>query len=197
MGGAAGDVRAYELYLLAAMAGRAPDALVDAALYRLRATRSEMRRENRRVNDRLRLRPGGVDAWVGILSGARIEGSRTTDGSRVSERHRFATWPDFEYEIEYDTGGMGWGLNRAEFVRAAGSVLPDGPPAPWTWLKAETLGEYEVLREIDTWGSYDSYAVRDRDGAYIFLSFSHGLFQEVAPLEVLDGQPVAQLRNDE
>ncbi|MEU3776881.1 hypothetical protein AB0F11_27465 [Streptomyces sp. NPDC032472] len=148
-----------------------------------------MRREWQRVTDLGPARPGRMYATLEFLKGARVGGSRRTNGSLVVERHRFATWPDFEYEVEYDTDGPGWMLNRAEFVRLSGSMPPDAPPAPWRCLKNEALAGFEVLREIDSWGSYDSYEVRDADGARLFLSFSHGLLLEVAPLESLPGQP--------
>ncbi|GHC38412.1 hypothetical protein [Streptomyces cinnamoneus] len=55
-------------------------------------------------------------------------------------------------------------MDRIEFVRAPGSAQPVGPPVPWSCLQREILHEYEYedVREIDTWGSYDAYSARGK-----------------------------------
>ncbi|MFF2198194.1 hypothetical protein [Streptomyces sp. NPDC058157] len=184
------DSRTYELWLLRVMDKRAPAPLMDAALARLGATHEEMERADARYHELTGTFKGRLAAELELLSGARIEGSRTKRGDLVVDRHRFASWPDFEYEFEYDPDGDGWYMERSEFVRAPGSTTPQGPPVPWAWLKEETLPQYEVLREIDHWGLYHSFAVRDAAGEYLFVSFIADLLQEVALLEVLDGEPV-------
>ncbi|MEV7545280.1 hypothetical protein [Streptomyces sp. NPDC089915] len=184
------DPHLHELWLLSGMDGRGPAPFVDAALARLGATHEEMEQATKRYQQLTDKRQGRLSAVLELLSGARIEGRRTRRGNLVVDRHRFASWPDFEYEVEYDPAGHGWFTEREEFVRAPGSTAPQGTPVPWAWLRDETLARYEVLREIDHWGLYHSFAVRDGAGEHLFLSFSSGLLQEVCLLEVLDGEPV-------
>ncbi len=189
------DSRIYELWLLCAMHRRETAPFVDAALARLGATHAEMEQAAERHRELTATFQGRLSAELELLSGARIEGSRTEHGNLVVDRHRFASWPEFEFEVEYDPAGHGWFPERAEFVRAPGSTTPPGPPVPWAWSRDETLAQYEVLREIDHWYPYHSFAVRDGAEEYLFVSFSCGLLQEVAPLEVLDGEPIERPRN--
>ncbi len=120
-----------------------------------------------------------------MLHGALPPVSRDVTGKLVRERYRFGSWPGFEYEVGYDPEGPGWSFDHTAFVRAPGTPLPDGPPGPptpWKHLKHEVLPRYEDVRVIDTWGSYDSYVVRDENGASLFLSSSRHLLLEIEPM---------------
>lgn len=164
-------VTEFQLYLLKTM--QPIQSLLDPALSALNCGKDQMLADAEAVSKSIMPGKGGsAHALKTILNDALIEHSRGT-GSDIFLYH-LPLWKEFAFRLELDDLPF---MKRVEFVRYTDFKEEI---APWRLLELDVKERFDEVREVDSWGTYNSYTARDpRVGDQIFLRFSWGLLQEV------------------
>ncbi|MFE4977974.1 hypothetical protein ACFRAR_38525 [Kitasatospora sp. NPDC056651] len=167
----------FQRYLLKVM--EPPTALLEAAVGRIESNGGMTRDVTEQISEMLRLGLGRAAEVRELVAGVRLPCSgRAVIGDSVAERYSLPLWPDFEFEMNFDSSGRH--LVRAEFFRSSGPPLPLGIPSPWNFVKSELFEDYDDVRDIDGWGHYETYsALSTESGGRYFFRFSWGLLQEI------------------
>ncbi|MGA6205484.1 hypothetical protein ACPESR_12075 [Nocardia testacea] len=164
-------VNDFQLYLLKTM--QPPRPILDSALSRLNSTTEHMLASADSISKSIMPGKGGsAHALRPILHEALINEARGPESEILL--YRLPLWEEFAFRLELDNLPF---MKRVEFVDLTGA---EEGIAPWKFLEIHTSERFDEVREIDSWGTYNSYTVRDRQtGRRVFLRFSWGLLQEV------------------
>jgi hypothetical protein len=161
----------FQLYLLKTM--QPPRPILDSALLRLNSTTEHMLASADSISKSIMPGKGGsAHAIKPILHDALIKATRGPESETLL--YRLPLWEEFAFRLELDDLPF---MKRVEFVEHTGA---DEELAPWKFLEIHLSEKFDQVREVDSWGTYNSYTVRDHEtGSHLFLRFSWGLLQEV------------------
>ncbi|MEV0106458.1 hypothetical protein AB0H42_08970 [Nocardia sp. NPDC050799] len=161
----------FQLYLLKTM--QPPRPVLDSALARLNSTTELMLTSAESISKSIMPGKGGTaHALKPILHDALINETRGPESETLL--YRLPLWEEFAFRLELDNLPF---MKRVEFVSY---TELDETAAPWKLLEINISEKFDEVREIDSWGTYNSYTVRDPEtGNHLFLRFSWGLLQEV------------------
>ncbi|WP_280422700.1 hypothetical protein [Nocardia carnea] len=161
----------FQLYLLKTM--QPPRTVLDPALTRLNSTTEHMLASAESISKSIMPGKGGsAHALKSILHNALINETRGPESETLL--YRLPLWEEFAFRLELDNLPF---MKRVEFVDY---IEFNQKAAPWRLLEIHISERFDEVREIDSWGTYNSYTVRDPEtGNHLFLRFSWGLLQEV------------------
>jgi hypothetical protein len=182
-------LRAFELYLMAHMRGRAA---IEAALASLELSPADVDEAEKRVAkamDFFDMKQHPLDVYVDVL-GAPLESTPDEVSSRSeafagSLRHRFhlPVWPELDFVLR--THREGWTFGP-ELVRRVGARPPVAKTArelqAWSIVESEVVAQYGAFATEDAWnsGKDASYLVEEGGARYeIVLTFDFALLQKI------------------
>ncbi|MEU4313831.1 hypothetical protein [Nocardia sp. NPDC024068] len=165
------DLFDFQLYLLKTM--QPPRPILDSALIRLKSTTEQMHAGADSISKSIMPGKGGSAHTLKlILHDALINETRGPESETLL--YRLPLWEEFAFRLELDDLPF---MKRVEFVDHTGA---DEELVPWKFLEIHLSEKFDDVREVDSWGTYNSYTVRDHEtGRHLFLRFSSGLLQEV------------------
>jgi hypothetical protein len=164
-------VTEFQLYLLKTM--QPIRSLLDPALAALNCDKDKMLAGAEAVSRSIMPGKGGsAHTLKTILNDTLIEKSHGRESDTFL--YLLPLWKEFAFRLELDDLPF---MRRVEFIRYTAS---EEEIAPWKFLELDVEERFDEVREIDSWGTYNSYTVRDPgSGDQLFLRFSWGLLQEV------------------